>query len=53
MRVVDKWKPYGGLIYFFICCWTHWSGPGICGRTPQERTLSASESPDRGRRGPP
>ena len=22
MRVVDKWKPYRGLIYF-ICCWTH------------------------------
>jgi NAD(P)-dependent dehydrogenase (short-subunit alcohol dehydrogenase family) len=36
MRVVDKWKPYGGLIYF-ICCWTHWIGPGISGGTPQEQ----------------
>ena len=52
MRVVYKWKPYGGLIYF------HWlldalERAGHLRADASGANLNASESPDRGRRGPP
>jgi DNA-3-methyladenine glycosylase II len=42
MRVVDRWKPDSGLIYF-ICCWMGLSAPGISERKLPQRISSPLE----------